>query len=337
MYLISPNTPQHKANLHCHSVHSDGALTPTELKNAYRERGYSILAITDHETPQAHNELTDEHFLMLTGYEVYIRPSQQCVYDVFSPEIHMNLFARDPQNETLVGYNPPYCKYLPAERQETIEKAGPLRPREYTVEYINEFIQAAREAGYLVAYNHPVWSMESEERILAYDGIFSLELINGGSDVISGMEYSGALYDKLIRSGKRWFVHAGDDNHNHDPLDSVDSDSFRAATTILTEKLSYDAVIKAMETGEMYSTSGPVIREVSVEGDEVTVVCSDAVYIGCHIGSKRPEYVRGTNQNPVTTATFRIHPKAQYLRISVIDADGGRADTRAYFREEWNQ
>ncbi len=336
MYLISPDKPQYKANLHCHSVHSDGALTPTELKNAYRERGYSILAITDHETPQAHNELTDESFLMLTGYEVYIRPSQQCVYDVFSSEIHLNLFARDPDNETLICYNPPYCKYLPADRQGSVHKAGSLRPREYTVEYINEFIRTAVRAGYLVAYNHPVWSMESEERIMAYDGIFSLELINGGSDVISGMEYSGPLYEKLIRGGKRWFVHAGDDNHNVFPLDSVDSDSFRAATMILSETLSYDHVISAMETGEMYSTSGPVIREVSVDGDTVTVVCSDAVYIGCHIGSKRPEYTRGTTDAPVTTATFRIHPKAQFLRISVIGTDGGRADTRAYFREEWS-
>lgn len=335
MYLISPDKKQYKANLHCHSVHSDGRLTPAQLKEAYRKQGYSVLAITDHETPIAHQDLTDESFLMLTGYEVYIRPSQQCVYDVFSPEIHMNLFARDPNNETLVCYNPAYCKYLPAERQQTIKKAGSDRPRVYSVPYINEFIRTANEAGYLVAYNHPVWSMEAEERIAAYEGIFSLEIQNGGSDVISDMEYSGPLYDKLLRGGKRWFVHAGDDNHNTAPLDSVDSDSFRAATMILAEELSYDAVIAAMEAGEMYSTSGPQIYAVSVEGDMVTVSCSEAVYIGCHVGSKRPEYVRGTAQAPVTEQTFRLSPKASYFRISVTDQNGGRADTRAFFREEW--
>ena len=188
-----------------------------------------------------------------------------------------------------------------------------------------------------MAYNHPVWSMESEERMMAYEGIFSLEMQNGGSDVISGMEYSGPLYDKLLRNGKRWYVHAGDDNHNVDPLDSVDSDSFRAATMILADELSYDAVIGAMEAGAMYATSGPLIHAVSVEGDTVTVSCSEAVYIGCHVGSKRPEYVRAESEAPITEYTFKIHPRANYFRISVTDNNGGRADTRAFFREEWER
>ena len=39
MYLISPHKKQYKANLHCHSVHSDGSLTPEQLKEAYRLSG----------------------------------------------------------------------------------------------------------------------------------------------------------------------------------------------------------------------------------------------------------------------------------------------------------
>ena len=49
MDFISPGARQYKANLHCHSNLSDGRLTPEELVRAYREQGYSILAITDHE------------------------------------------------------------------------------------------------------------------------------------------------------------------------------------------------------------------------------------------------------------------------------------------------
>ena len=47
-YLISPDKKQYKANLHCHSVLSDGRKTPEELVEAYKSRGYGILAITDH-------------------------------------------------------------------------------------------------------------------------------------------------------------------------------------------------------------------------------------------------------------------------------------------------
>ena len=41
-------------NLHSHSNLSDGRLTPEELIRAYREAGYSILAITDHEASYDH-------------------------------------------------------------------------------------------------------------------------------------------------------------------------------------------------------------------------------------------------------------------------------------------
>ncbi len=334
LYLISPFQSQFKANLHCHSTCSDGAMTPIELKKAYRERGYHILAITDHESPKDHSALSDDDFLMLTGYEAYIRPDEHCRYDVFSEEIHLNLFARDPHNETLICYNPAYCKYLTEEQCHRLKKSGSQRTREYTVEYINEYIRTAVNEGYLVAYNHPVWSMESSERIRAYEGCFSMEMINGNSDMINNLEYNGALYDQLLRAGKRLYVHAGDDNHNRDPLDSPYSDSFRAATMVLSDSLSYDAVIAAMESGRMYSTSGPVFKEISFDGERITVECSDAVYIACYFGSKSPEFVRAGEGESLHCATFPLHPRANYIRISIMDQNGRRADTRAYFRNE---
>lgn len=39
---------QHKANLHTHTTQSDGGGTPSQVIDEYRSRGYSILALTDH-------------------------------------------------------------------------------------------------------------------------------------------------------------------------------------------------------------------------------------------------------------------------------------------------
>lgn len=39
---------QHKSNLHTHTTQSDGSLTPAEAIDEYHQRGYSILALTDH-------------------------------------------------------------------------------------------------------------------------------------------------------------------------------------------------------------------------------------------------------------------------------------------------
>ena len=49
-YLLPETGSFYKANLHAHSTVSDGGLTPSELKERYRAKGYSILALTDHET-----------------------------------------------------------------------------------------------------------------------------------------------------------------------------------------------------------------------------------------------------------------------------------------------
>ncbi len=334
MLLLSQNTPQFKANLHCHSTRSDGRLTPEELKTAYKEHGYHILAITDHESPKNHSELNDSDFLMLTGYEAYIRNNPECRYDVFSPEIHLNLFAKAPENETLIGYNAACCKYLSADEQAALSKAGPTCLREYTPQYINAFIQAANDNGYLVAYNHPVWSMESQERIEQYDGIFSMEMINYNSYLINHTEYNGALYDHLLCSGKRWFVHAADDNHNQYPFEHPQSDSFGAFTMICAPSLSYDDVIDAMENGQMYSSNGPTFEEIAFDGETLHLQCSPASTVICHIGSKHPPAVYAPTGETVTSVDIPIHPQARYIRISIIDADGRRADTRGFSRDE---
>ena len=88
MYLITPDKKQFKANLHCHSVISDGKLTPERLKEVYKEQGYSVLAITDHEAPYSHQELCDKDFLLITGYEAYIRPDPNFRYNDYRMSKH---------------------------------------------------------------------------------------------------------------------------------------------------------------------------------------------------------------------------------------------------------
>lgn len=337
-FFVDPQKQQYRANLHCHSFYSDGHLSPEELKAAYRKEGYSILAITDHEIPKSHSDLTEKDFLMLTGYEAYIRPDPECRYDVFEKEIHLNLFAKEPDNEAYVCYNPKYCKYVKDEaKKEAFKKVGSMRTREYTVEYINEFIRTAAENGYLVSYNHPVWSFEAEEDILSYENIFSLEIDNYGSWQGNRLEHSGALYDKLLRAGKHWFCHGGDDNHNSHPFDSPRSDSFGAYTMIMADELTYPAVIAAMESGEMYSSTGPRIHEISIDNGTVHVECSPAEQIIVFNGSKAPKWDIAADGESLISGNFELDPRSKYFRVAVIDKKQRIATSRGFFRSEWEK
>ena len=334
MYLISPFKKQYKANLHCHSVFSDGKKAPQELKEMYKEQGYSILSITDHETPKNHSYLNDSDFLTITGYEVYIRPNAEARSDAYDREIHINLFARDPENESIVCYNPKYCKYIPEEMQSEYKKVGSQRDREYSVEYINEVIKTAKENGYIAAYNHPWWSMENEADILAYDGFFSMEMCNYGSYQLGRLEYNAALYDKMLCRGKKIACHSADDNHNAFPIDSPMSDSFGAFTMIMPYDFSYASVIDAMENGEMYSSMGPLFKEVSIEGNKIHIECSEVERIMVFTGSKKPDCSFAQAGETITSADFEIDKRAKFVRVSIVDKNGKFADTRGFFRDE---
>ena len=332
MYLISPFKKQYKANLHCHSTLSDGKRTPEQLKEMYKGHGYSILAITDHENPNNHSDLNDREFITITGYEAYIRP--QVVYDPYGKEVHINLFARDPENTALVCYNPLVCKYLSPERHLTVKKVGSLEPRRFTVEYVNAFIKTAKENGYICAYNHPWWSMEDEETILSYEGFFSMEMCNYSSFLIGRLEYNAALYDKMVLSGKKIFCHSTDDNHNVAPDDSSRSDSYGGFTMIMPEQFTYDSVFSAMEQGEMYSSMGPLFKEVSVEDGKIHIECSEVDRITVFYGGKKTSREFAPFGETIHSATFEIDPRAKFVRVSVADRFGRFADTRAFSREE---
>lgn len=335
-YLISPSKTQYKANLHAHSTLSDGRLTPEALKEAYKARGYSILAITDHERPHSHQALNDPEFLMLTGYECYIRPDKLGRSQRYEKEAHLNLFARDPENVTLICYNEPYCRYLIRDNalHEITVRAGSERQREYNPEYINEYIRTAKENGYIVSYNHPCGSREAEKDVMAYEGCFSLEICNYGSYVSNGLEHSGALYNKMLMAGKRMFCHAGDDNHNKHPFDDPQNDSFGAFTMIMPETFSYNGVITAMEEGEMYASMGPLFKEVSIDDDQLHVECSEVSHIFVYNGGKRPGNQHALPGQSLTSADFTIDRNARYVRVAICDAQGKWADTRGFFRDE---
>ena len=335
IYLINPQKRQYKANLHCHSILSDGRRTPEELKKMYKDHGYGILAITDHERPADHQHLADDDFIMITGYENYIRPDQGAAYNPYAKEIHLNLFARDPKNVKYICYNESYCKYAKRDGAlDTLVRVGSERPREFTREYINEYIETAREHGYLVSYNHPYWSMQDEADILSYDGIFSLEIANYSSWKLSGLEHCAPLYDKMLCKGKRIYCHASDDNHNVGLDGTVRSDSFGAFTMIMPSEFTYGGVIDAMENGEMYASMGPTVSEVSVDGDNLHIECSEAAHIFAYFGSKAPARVHAEAGDVLTSADLKIDANARYVRVGILDREGRWANTRGYFREE---
>ena len=143
-YLLPRDGQFYKANLHCHTTVSDGHLTPEQVKAAYRAKGYSIIAYTDHNILIPHDDLNDENFLALNGYEINVNqegsPRQR-------KTCHMCLVALDPDNLTQVCWHRE--KYLhqtiAAYRDQIVfDPALPDYERVYTPECVNDIMNTAR-------------------------------------------------------------------------------------------------------------------------------------------------------------------------------------------------
>ena len=337
MNFISRDDRQFKANLHSHTTLSDGNLTPEQSVEAYKAHGYQVLALTDHEAPYVHHRFTTEDFLMITGYEAYIRPSSECIIDRFGPEIHMNLFAKDPDNLTFIGYDPNYCKYLSEDYVKSLPLSCDLGPRQYSPEYIQNFIDCAVENGYLVTYNHPCWSMERSEDILNLNNIFSLEVFNQCSVTENACEDNLALYDALLRRGKFWYLHGADDNHNFAPLGDYLSDSFGAWTMILAPELTYSAIIEALENGRFYASTGPTIHSLYINDGRAKLEFSNAVRVIMHASAKYCKNVWKPDGSEFNCAEFEIPDFVPYVYFTVLDKSGKKAYTHAIRWEEFSQ
>lgn len=340
-YLLTPNVKSFKANLHCHSNISDGRRSPEELKEMYKNKGYSVLAITDHEIMIDHSDLNDDGFLCLTSYEMAIDDHNVGMRSYnFVKTCHLNFYSSDPHKTEIVCANPDYfapnmnwCK-TPELKEKRKFTGAPMYKPQYTPDCINEIIKTAKENGFIVTLNHPHWSKERFEQLVSYDGMFAMEVFNTSSYTVGFEEHDSAIYDMMLEHNKRIFCVATDDNHNVHPDDSVYSDSFGGYTVIRAESLTYDNIYKALVNGDFYASTGTEIEELYIEDGMVTVKTSPAKRIAVTGGNRYTACKMAEKGEFVTECTFSLDNVCNYFRIEVTDENGKKAFTSAYFKDQ---
>ncbi len=299
------------------------------------EKGYSVVAYTDHYLILPHTELCDENFVALHGYELEVHSDTEPMSQ--SKKTHLNLIALSPDNLLQIAYH--RSKYVKgnmrAKRAEaTFDESLTDYERIHSPECVSEIMQTAREHGYFVIYNHPTWSLDDYRDYANYDGMHAMEMYNYSSFNAGFEEVNGRVYDDILRTGKRIFCVGGDDNHNNHPLDSSRCDSFGAFTMIKAPELSYTALTDALVKGDFYASMGPEIKELYYEDGKAVVKTSAAERIIMHCGCRRAFAVIRESGKRLTSAEFSIPEDAIYVRFTVVDKHGKRADSNAYFIDE---
>jgi len=343
IYLIDPNKKWCKANFHCHTNHSDGYFTPEQIKKLYQEQGYQIVAFTDHELLFDNSYLTDENFVAITSSEfsitdwenpankTYVEQSDSKVIWRDVHTIHLNLFAKDPHNTfhpatgDIIINDFLRDKYAPNK----VECDGYRRV--FTKESIQETIDRANKAGFLVQFNHPNWSLNTRDVYIDLKGLWGFEVLNYATELETGAEYCINLYDDMLRVGHKCYCTMGDDNHNRNG--SMEG-SFGGFNYVGVDSLTYENVINAMEKGDLYCSNGPVIKSMYIDTDDgkIYVETSTATSI-ILVGYNRT--FRHYFGDDLTKADFKIFGGEIYFRICVKDKYGNVALTHAYFLKDY--
>ena len=339
-YLLPNDVSWYRANMHCHTTVSDGHYSPEEIKKAYKEMGYSIVAYTDHEIIRTHNDLTDGEFLAITSSEYSITDSA-LAFEMKEGEymdawkarktIHLGVYSKDPNNVFHPATDEGAFNYWKSQGKDMTGASCDGYNRVYTIESINETIKRLNDNGFLVALNHPNWSLNDMNDYLNIEGLWSLEILNYATERISGAEYCPYIYDHMVRNGKNrnLFCNMGDDNHNRGG--SFDH-SFGGSTFIGAKELEYSQVMEALEKGEFYCASGknpPRIYSLYVEDNIVKIDCSPATDIFL-TGMGRNFRFANTDGKEITHAEFRLDKQDIMFRITVRDKYNNNAHTHYY-------
>ena len=338
-YLLPQDGNFYKANLHCHTTISDDRKTPEEIKQIYKDLGYSVVAYTDHDLFIRHDDLTDAEFLALAGFELEVNDNKDVRWEN-KKCCHMCFIALDEETRVQPMWH--RSNYLFGNAKQNADRVifdenEPDYVRVFGGEGISEMMNIGRSKGFFVTYNHPTWSLEDFSDYTNYHGMHAFEMFNGGCIAAGYDDYNPRVYDDILRAGEKIYCVGSDDNHNGAPDDSRRFDSGWAFTVIKADKLEYRTITKALEEGNFYASEGPEIHELWYEDGKVYIKCSDADRINCNYGTRFAKTVLSENGVPVTQAVFEVPERCIFFRITVTDKQGRHACTNAYFVEDLNK
>lgn len=326
-YLLPKDGNFYKTNLHCHTNISDGKNSPEQIKEIYKSLGYSAVCYTDHDVLISHTELCDDSFIALHGYEIAVKKDSKSHSGRILPVYHFNFIAKSQDNLVMPRY---FAKntVMPGNALEWVKKCGVYNEDDtieepvYDIEWINDYLLAVSNAGFLISYNHPEWSLQNSSDYLGLKHIHAIETMN--SDCFLHGDCTTIHFEQMCRNGQDVIPIGADDNHTEDTIG-------KSWTMIKAPELSYSSLIDAYENGDCYASTGPQINELYYEDGKVFISTSPASRILLR-GEGRPVMAAYNCED----ASFAVFPEkmGRYFRLEVKDAQGNLACTRAYKFEE---
>lgn len=164
----------YRANLHTHTTKSDGKMTLEQIAGQYREAGYDILAITDHEKTSDVASLCTPDYLLISGMETHPAWKDGMAYHIVCLNVP-------------VGFD--------------LSKEATPQDR----------IRRVREAGGVTLIAHPYWCGMALNQIDDMQGTSGMEIYNNSCGEYTN---TSVYWDMALNAGRHIpSVVAVDDEH----------------------------------------------------------------------------------------------------------------------------
>lgn len=292
----------YKGNLHTHSYWSDGDDYPEMIMDWYKSHEYDFVVLSDHNTLASGEKwkLIPKSPSHEMGFKKYVKKYGDRV-------VHRedSLGRVEVKLKTLEEYAPMFeerGEFLIIPSQELTESFQ-RKPLHMNVTNIQKLIpaeggnsipeilqngldrvKAQRDSTGVPMFlhiNHPnfIWAITPED-IMALDGERFFEVYNGhpqvhnyGDSLRPSME---VLWDKVqvayLQANKPLLYGlAVDDAHNYHVFDQNSSNPGRGWVMVLAESLDPRSLIKAMEKGDFYSSTGVVLNLIDFDGETLHI------------------------------------------------------------------
>ncbi len=296
-----------KGNTHTHTIESDGDSPPEQVATWYKSHRYNFLILSDHNVwvdPKRFAHLFDSAFILIPGEELTTRFGTK--------PVHVN------------GLNIP----------------GVIAPQTDStlLGTIQKNVDAVRRVDGVPHINHPNFGWAITEDVLAKVKSDKLIEIHNGHPLVhneGGGDSPGleAIWDYLLTYSGRIFGIAVDDAHHFQGEFAAErANPGRGWVTVRADKLDAREIMKQLEAGRFYASSGVELDSIRVEPQVLTITIrkrGDFKFTTEFFGTNGT-LLKKTGDNP---ASYRLNGTEKYVRARVTNSGGEVAWIQPVFVE----
>lgn len=346
------NRRWYKGNLHTHSYWSDGDEFPEMIMDWYKSRGYDFVALTDH------NILAEgEKWIVVRkgriyeeAFEKYLQKfGEQWVthkrdtgriqvklktYAEYKPLFEDESFLIMQAEEISDGFEGKPIHMNATNLQTLVRPQGGNSVTEVMQRNLDAVMKQREETGVpmFAHINHPNFHFAiTAQDIIGLKGERFFEVYNGhpqvynyGDSLRPGTEFMWDEINMAYHRKNQPFLYglATDDSHNYHLFGGKYSNAGRGWVMVRADSLSPASLIRAMERGDFYATTGVLLDDVVIRENTLTVDVKEEAGVHYEI-----QFIGATGQDQQsrivkrvegTEATLELNDSYIFVRAKVV-------------------